>query len=145
MESESEYGYLREPVQTEREEVLCSEWEDRYSSSSSSSSEEEGIAKNRSPAKAESDAGGDAPEKKDEKVDDDVAEAAKVAVRHRDLKEIVEAVRENFEKAGMAGDQLSEMLEVSKAHLDRSFKQLRSKVFSFRVLWLFGKCGKFLN
>ncbi|KAG5043085.1 hypothetical protein JHK87_007000 [Glycine soja] len=129
LESESEYGYLREPVQTEREEVLCSEWEDRYSSSSSSSSEEEGIAKNRSPAKAESDAGGDAPEKKDEKVDDDVAEAAKVAVRHRDLKEIVEAVRENFEKAGMAGDQLSEMLEVSKAHLDRSFKQLRKTLY----------------
>ena len=76
----------------------------------------------------ESVVGGNATGEKDEKVGDDLAEA-KVAVRHRDLKEIVEAVRENFEKAAVAGDQLSEMLEVGRGHIDRSFKQLRSKVF----------------
>lgn len=124
-ETESEEKYLHEPVQTEREEVLCSEWEVRYSSSSSSE-QEEGGAGVTSHSKAENVAGGYAPAAEDKKVGDDVA-AAKVAVRHRDLKEIVEAVRENFEKAAAAGDQLSEMLEVSREHLDRSFKQLRSK------------------
>lgn len=45
LESKLEYRYLREPVQTERDEVLCSEWEERYSSSSSKEEEkEEGIA-----------------------------------------------------------------------------------------------------
>lgn len=129
-ETESEEKYLHEPVQTEREEVRCSEWEDRYSSSSSSEQEEGGVGVT-SPSKAQYVAGGYAPGAKNEKVSDNVAEA-KVAVRHRDLKEIVEAVRENFEKAAVAGDQLSEMLEVSRAHLDQSFKQLRSK--AFRVL-----------
>ncbi|QCE04882.1 hypothetical protein DEO72_LG8g2923 [Vigna unguiculata] len=126
-ETESEEKYLHEPVQTEREEVRCSEWEDRYNSSSSSEQEERG-ARVTSPSKTEYVAGGYAPAAKSEKVSDDVAEA-KVAVRHRDLKEIVEAVRENFEKAAAAGDQLSEMLEVSRAHLDRSFNQLRKTLY----------------
>jgi len=128
-ESETEEKYSHQPVQTEREEVQCSEWEDRCSSSSSSE-QEEGGARVTSHSKAEYAAGGYAPATKDKKLEDDVAEA-KVAVRHKDLKEIVEAVRENFEKAAAAGDQLSEMLEVSREHLDRSFKQLRSKAFVF--------------
>lgn len=53
----------------------------------------------------------------------------KMVVRHRDLKEIVEAIKENFEKAAMAGDQISELLEISRAQLDRSFRQLRSKSY----------------
>ncbi|XP_047167036.1 nitrate regulatory gene2 protein-like [Vigna umbellata] len=126
-ETESEEKYLHEQVQTEREEVRCSEWEDRYSSSSSSEHEEGGVGVT-SPSKAQYVAGGYAPGAKNNKVSDDVAEA-KVAVRHRDLKEIVEAVKENFEKAAVAGDQLSEMLEVSRAHLDRSFKQLRKTLY----------------
>ncbi|XP_027335693.1 nitrate regulatory gene2 protein-like [Abrus precatorius] len=128
--SESEYDYFREqePVHADREEVRCSEWEDRYSSTSSSE-QEEGVDGLGSPAKAESVAGDncDAPAAKDEKEEDGVAE--KVVVRHRDLKEIIEAVRDNFEKAAVAGDQLSEMLEISRAHLDRSFKQLRKTVY----------------
>ena len=63
--------------------------------------------------KAEFDIGSDAPVKK---VDDDVTKVAK----HRDLKEIMEAVKENFEKATIVEDQLLEMLEVRKAHLDRN-------------------------
>ncbi|KAL9303597.1 hypothetical protein ACSQ67_020860 [Phaseolus vulgaris] len=126
-ESETEEKYSHQPVQTEREEVQCSEWEDRCSSSSSSE-QEEGGARVTSHSKAEYAAGGYAPATKDKKLEDDVAEA-KVAVRHKDLKEIVEAVRENFEKAAAAGDQLSEMLEVSREHLDRSFKQLRKTLY----------------
>ncbi|KAL2319896.1 hypothetical protein Fmac_028865 [Flemingia macrophylla] len=125
--SESEYEYLHAPVETEREEVQCSEWEDRYSSSSSSE-KEEGVAGFGTAAREEAEAGGDAPAAKDEKQGYDATEA-KVAVRHRDLKEIVEAVRENFEKAAVAGEQLSEMLEVNHAHFDRSFKQLRKTLY----------------
>jgi hypothetical protein len=43
-------------------------------------------------------------------------------VRHKDLKEIVDAIKENFDKAAAAGDQVSEMLE-----LDRNFRQLKSE------------------
>ncbi|KAL9297123.1 hypothetical protein ACSQ67_023019 [Phaseolus vulgaris] len=53
----------------------------------------------------------------------------KMVVRHRDLREIVEAIKENFDNAASAGDQVSEMLEISKAQLDRSFKQLRKTVY----------------
>ena len=48
-------------------------------------------------------------------------------VRRRDLREIVEAIKENFDNAASAGDKVSDMLQISKAQLDRSFKQLRSK------------------
>ncbi|KAH1035383.1 hypothetical protein GYH30_055382 [Glycine max] len=67
--------------------------------------------------KAEFDIGSDAPVKK---VDDDVTKVAKIVMKHRDLKEIMEAVKENFEKATIVEDQLLEMLEVRKAHLDRN-------------------------
>ncbi|KAK7295295.1 hypothetical protein RJT34_18201 [Clitoria ternatea] len=53
----------------------------------------------------------------------------KMVVRHKDLKEIVEAIKENFDEAAAAGDQVSEMLEISKAQLDRSFRQLRKTVY----------------
>ncbi|XLR56812.1 hypothetical protein HN51_011109 [Arachis hypogaea] len=50
----------------------------------------------------------------------------KMVVRHKDLKEIVEAIKESFDKAAVARDLVSEMLQISQAQLDRSFKQLRS-------------------
>lgn len=50
----------------------------------------------------------------------------RMVVRHKDLKEIVEAIKENFDKAAAAGDQVSEMLEISRAQLDQSFRQLKS-------------------
>ena len=53
----------------------------------------------------------------------------KMVVRHKDLKEIVEAIKENFDKAVAAGDQVSEMLEIGGAQLDQSFRQLKSKFF----------------
>ncbi|GMI75807.1 NITRATE REGULATORY GENE 2 [Hibiscus trionum] len=53
----------------------------------------------------------------------------KMVVRHKDLKEIVDAIKENFDKAAAAGDQVSEMLEISKEHLDKSFRQLKKTVY----------------
>ena len=141
--------HLREEyTETEREEVQCSEWGDRYSTTCSS---DEGDNDLRSSARAESFvAGGGTPAapaaaKVDEKRrggGGDVssgsyrsaAEAVgmRMMVRHKDLKEIVEAIRDYFEKAAVAGEQLSEMLEISKEQLDRSFRQLRSESpFSF--------------
>ncbi|KAK7277152.1 hypothetical protein RIF29_18303 [Crotalaria pallida] len=120
-----------EYTETEREEVHCSEWGDHYSTTTSSDDEEE-RAENAtrsnfgsSSVKAETEAPAPDPVK-DEK--NGVAEM-KVVVRHRDLKEIVEAIRDNFEKAAVAGDQLSEMLEIGRAQLDRSFSQLRKTVY----------------
>ncbi|XP_039069235.1 nitrate regulatory gene2 protein-like [Hibiscus syriacus] len=53
----------------------------------------------------------------------------KIVVRHRDLKEIVDAIKENFDKAAAAGDQVSEMLEISRAQIDKSFRQLKKTVY----------------
>ncbi|KAA3475404.1 histone-lysine N-methyltransferase SETD2-like [Gossypium australe] len=53
----------------------------------------------------------------------------KMVVRHRDLKEIVDAIKENFDKAAAAGDQVSEMLEISRAQLDKNFRQLKKTVY----------------
>ncbi|GER31160.1 hypothetical protein STAS_07148 [Striga asiatica] len=53
----------------------------------------------------------------------------RIVVRHKDLVEIVAAIREYFDKAASAGDQVSEMLETGRAQLDRSFKQLRKTVY----------------
>lgn len=147
----------QEYTETEREEVHCSEWGDHYSTTSSSDLEE-GDADSRSEigtrsnfgssVRAESVMGAStttataAPKmhrttSKTEKSDDAASSVSyqtgdvmdmKLVVRHKDLKEIVEAIKENFEKAATAGDQVSEMLEISRAQLDRSFRQLRSKL-----------------
>ncbi|OMO69597.1 hypothetical protein CCACVL1_19390 [Corchorus capsularis] len=53
----------------------------------------------------------------------------KMVVRHRDLKEIVDAIKEHFDKAAAAGDQVSEMLEIGRAQLDKSFRQLKKTVY----------------
>ncbi|XP_022756920.1 nitrate regulatory gene2 protein-like [Durio zibethinus] len=53
----------------------------------------------------------------------------KMVVRHKDLKEIVDAIKENFEKAAAAGDQVSEMFEIGRAQLDKSFRQLKKTVY----------------
>lgn len=52
----------------------------------------------------------------------------KMVVRHRDLKEIVDAIKENFDKAAEAGEQVSQMLNIGKAQLDRSFSHLKSEL-----------------
>ena len=51
-------------------------------------------------------------------------------MRHKDLKDIMEAIKEYFDKEAAAGDQVSEMLEVGRAQLDRSFRQLKSESLS---------------
>lgn len=146
-------------TETEREEVQCSEWGDRYGTTSSSEEEDEdddrdlrsemGVRSNfGSSVRAESVATAAAPAppppryaastSKSERSEDSSASYRsreisdmKMVVRHKDLKEIVEAIKENFEKAAAAGDQVSEMLETGRAQLDRSFRQLKSKVFFF--------------
>lgn len=55
-----------------------------------------------------------------------------IVVRHRDLAEIVAAIKEYFDKAASAGDQVSEMLETGRAQLDRSFKSMKSKL----IFWI---------
>ncbi|CAN4111857.1 unnamed protein product [Withania somnifera] len=52
-----------------------------------------------------------------------------MVVRHKDLAEIVAAIKEYFDKAASAGEQVSEMLETGRAQLDRSFKQLKKTVY----------------
>ncbi|EPS68751.1 hypothetical protein M569_06016 [Genlisea aurea] len=53
----------------------------------------------------------------------------RIVVRHKDLSEIVAAIKEFFDKAASSGDQVSEMLETGKAQFDRSFKQLKKTVY----------------
>lgn len=50
----------------------------------------------------------------------------RMVVRHRTLAEIVAAIEEYFVKAAEAGDGVSELLEASRAQLDRNFRQLKS-------------------
>ena len=49
-----------------------------------------------------------------------------MVVRNRTLSEIVAASEEYFVKAADAGDNVSELLEASRAQLDRNFQQLKS-------------------
>lgn len=129
----------------EREEVQCSEWGDHYSTTSSSADEDDdddrdsrsdlGVRSNfGSSARTESVAPRPHPHPPPPAAkSEDYSSASygeisdlKMVVRHKDLKEIVEAIKEHFEKAAAAGDQVSEMLEIGRAQLDRSFKQLKS-------------------
>lgn len=63
-----------------------------------------------------------------------VEEENRMVVRHRDLKEIVDAIKENFDMAASAGEPVSVMLEIGRAQLDSSFKQLKSELL-FSVLF----------
>ncbi|GKE23704.1 nitrate regulatory gene2 protein, partial [Tanacetum coccineum] len=53
----------------------------------------------------------------------------RMVIRHRDLVEIVGSIKEYFDKAADAGEQVSEMLETGRAQLDRSFRQLKKTVY----------------
>lgn len=132
--------------ETEREEVQCSEWGDHYSTTTSSDEED---VESRSEIGNQSNFGSSVhneptpvkpkfpPTGKSEKFDDagsSVSYSAgtgeisdlKMVVRHRDLPEIVASLKEYFDKASSAGEQVSEMLETGRAQLDRSFRQLKS-------------------
>ncbi|KAF8689368.1 hypothetical protein HU200_041909 [Digitaria exilis] len=53
----------------------------------------------------------------------------RMVVRHRTLEEIVAAIEEYFVKAADAGNDVSELLEASRAQLDRNFRQLKKTVY----------------
>ncbi|KAK2415358.1 protein ALTERED PHOSPHATE STARVATION RESPONSE [Trifolium repens] len=145
-----QHHHLEENTETEREEVECSEWGDHYSTTTSSEDDNDhdhddgvdGDVNSRSEIGTRSNFGSSSAAAKGYVAtvgkSDDVASSSstgegmiemKMVVRHRDLKEIVDSIKENFDKAAVAGDQVSEMLEISKAQLDRSFRQLRKTVY----------------
>jgi len=134
--------------ETEQEEVQCSEWgdHDNYSKTTTSSDEEDNDTEFKSEMETRSNFGSKQqqqpqPQPRPQQSDngfgksDNKSEAGSSTtsyrtgetstmkmVRHKDLKEIVDAIKENFDKAATAGDQVSEMLE-----LDRNFRQLKSE------------------
>ncbi|GLT84312.1 hypothetical protein SLE2022_025480 [Rubroshorea leprosula] len=59
---------------------------------------------------------------------------------HKDLKEIVDEIRENFHKAAATGDLVSEVLEIGKPEFDWSFWQLKKTVYSSSVLSNLSSC-----
>ncbi|KAJ0837041.1 hypothetical protein HanRHA438_Chr16g0773791 [Helianthus annuus] len=138
----------------EREEVQCSEWGDRYSTTSSTSDDDEEIDRDsRSEMESRSNFGSSVHNEsvnrpysaaskskmsKSEKGDDGGSwntsqyednSDMRMVIRHRDLAEIVGSIKEYFDKAADAGEQVSEMLETGRAQLDRSFRQLKKKVY----------------
>ncbi|CAF1845545.1 hypothetical protein HID58_060585 [Brassica napus] len=133
-----------EEEETEREEVHCSEWDvhDHYSSTSSSEEEEDDhmesiseIGTNPTSRHHHQDPSSPMPQERryhDKAADDDASYGGggemEMVVRHRDLKEIADSLKENFHKAAAAGDQVSQMLELGRAQLDRSFGQLKKTV-----------------
>ncbi|XP_043716533.1 nitrate regulatory gene2 protein-like [Telopea speciosissima] len=141
---------------TEREEVHCSEWGDHYSTTSSDSksdNEEDELDRDeRSEIGSRSNFGSSVHTKTTAKpnytpmgkseISDDAGSSVgwnaggggeisdmKMVVRHRDLAEIVAAIKDYFDKAAAAGDSVSELLETGRAQLDRSFKQLKKTVY----------------
>ncbi|XP_059651643.1 nitrate regulatory gene2 protein-like [Cornus florida] len=142
-----------EVEETDREEVQCSEWDDHYSTTSSSDEEED--KESRSEIGTRSNFGSSVHNEskavpppaskystmsKSDKSDDAGSSVSwnagnggisdmKIVVRHRDLAEIVAAIKENFDNAASAGEKVSEMLEASRAQLDRSFRQLKKTVY----------------
>ncbi|KAJ8900164.1 hypothetical protein K2173_024804 [Erythroxylum novogranatense] len=141
--------------EAEREEVQCSEWgdhHDHYSTTTSSDQnrnekeeeeeeEEEEDVRSRSEIGTRSNFGSSfkqQPMYRNASKSDKLSSTSfrtgeisdmKMVVRHKDLKEIVEAIKENFDNAAAAGDQVSEMLEIGRAQLDRSFRQLKKTVY----------------
>ncbi|KAA8520441.1 hypothetical protein F0562_014697 [Nyssa sinensis] len=137
---------------TEREEVQCSEWDDHYSTTSSSDNED-GDKDSRSEIGTRSNFGSSVHNEskappaskystmsKSDKSEDAGSSVSwnagngeisdmKIVVRHRDLAEIVAAIKEYFDKAAAAGEDVSEMLETGRAQLDRSFRKLKKTVY----------------
>ncbi|KAL6981317.1 negative regulator of glucose-controlled protein [Sarracenia purpurea var. burkii] len=141
---------LNDEEETEREEVQYSEWDDHYNTTSSSE-EDDGDGDSRSEIGTHSNFGSSvhteskappaaAPSKfstmsKSEEAGSfdstgggDISDM-KLVVRHRDLAEIVAAIKEYFDKAASAGEQVSDILETGRAQLDRSFRQLKKTVY----------------
>lgn len=123
--------YDAETEISEREEVHCSEWgddHDRFTATTSSDGDGDGLP-NASRSGFESHAPPAQPVKEQaaHKAHVFTSSDTKLVVKHKDLKEILDAVQDYFDKAASAGDQVSAMLEIGRAELDRSFSKLRSK------------------
>ncbi|XP_020576311.1 uncharacterized protein LOC110021926 [Phalaenopsis equestris] len=58
-----------------------------------------------------------------------VTEDLRLVVRHRDLAEIVSSLEEYFAKASAAGEPVSDLLEIGRAQLERSFRHLKKTVY----------------
>ncbi|CAK9133583.1 unnamed protein product [Ilex paraguariensis] len=155
LDSDSQSEETEREREAEREEVQCSEWGDHYSTTSSSSDEEEAeVRESRSEiGTRKSNVGSSVHnyEPKEtpvigamnSKLSDDAGSSVswnagkseifssdmKIVVRHKDLAEIVAAIKEYFDKAASAGEQVSEMLETGRAQLDQSFSQLKKTVY----------------
>ncbi|XAR54187.1 hypothetical protein NMG60_11029214 [Bertholletia excelsa] len=150
------HNHQPEVDEAEREEVHYSEWDDHYNTTSSSEDEHDGDGDSRSEAETRSNFGSSvhaepkAPPaaaaskystmgKSFDKPNDAGSYASWTAgvgatemtmvIRHRDLAEIVAAIKDYFDKAASAGEQVSEMLETGRAQLDRSFQQLKKTVY----------------
>ncbi|KAI4338782.1 hypothetical protein MLD38_023795 [Melastoma candidum] len=141
----------------EAEEVQCSEWGDHdYDSITSSSEDHEGDEEDNAMRSevgtVDESAKGPTEDKRSRKEEVEVEkkpevrmksstmsygrseggsaeEVMRMVVRHKDLKEIVDAIRENFDLAAASGDQVSEMLEIGRAQMDKSFSQLKKTVY----------------
>ncbi|ONL99876.1 hypothetical protein ZEAMMB73_Zm00001d029946 [Zea mays] len=145
-------------VDHEPEGMHCGGWEDdeHYASTTTSEtrSEDEGEMGDRSECGfaarsecgfvARSEYGGTAPseyaavplplrrDERSEAGDSSTVTAAtemRMVVRHRTLEEIVAAIEEYFVKAADSGNDVSELLEASRAQLDRNFRQLKKTVY----------------
>ncbi|XP_010496466.1 PREDICTED: uncharacterized protein LOC104773530 isoform X2 [Camelina sativa] len=118
------------------EEVHCSEWGDDHDRLTANSSSSDGDGE---PDTHASRSGIEEQEKQQQVPtgkgnSDNVTTSShcyqtKMVVRHKNLKEILDAVHEYFDKAASAGDQVSAMLEIGRAELDRSFSNLRKTVY----------------
>ncbi|KAG7595400.1 hypothetical protein ISN44_As06g000120 [Arabidopsis suecica] len=119
------------------EEVHCSEWgddHDRFTATSSSDGDGEAEThvsrsgfEEEEPVKQEQDPNGK--DNSDHVTTSSDCYKTKLVVRHKNLKEILDAVQDYFDKAASAGDQVSAMLEIGRAELDRSFSKLRKTVY----------------
>ncbi|XP_010479355.1 PREDICTED: uncharacterized protein LOC104758214 [Camelina sativa] len=118
------------------EEVHCSEWGDDHDRFTATSSSSEGDGEPHTHASRsgieEQEKQQQGPTGKDNS--DNVTTSShcyqtKMVVRHKNLKEILDAVHDYFDKAASAGDQVSAMLEIGRAELDRSFSNLRKTVY----------------
>ncbi|KAK9273548.1 hypothetical protein L1049_018358 [Liquidambar formosana] len=142
-------GDVEREEETEREEVQCSEWGDHYSTSSSSDEEldENDDGRSRSEIGTRSNFGSSVHNEsvaqpknypamsKSDKFDDAGSSVSygggdmKIVVRHRDLAEIVAAIKENFDAAAAAGEKVSVIMETGRDQLNRSFRQLKKTVY----------------
>ncbi|EPS64716.1 hypothetical protein M569_10064 [Genlisea aurea] len=124
----------------EREEVQCSEWGDHDNISSTSvSSEEEDFDSRSDLFDSKSNREGTKKRKGSSKFSSKLGTIPsedgggnsdrRMIVRYKDLMEIVSSLKEYFDEAASTGGHVSDMLEASRDQLDRTFKQLKKRIY----------------